>query len=117
MRLEVVNPHVTPLTRVTGITDDSPGRPWQPGDMCYVWQRPKCTGTVVSIQDDENLLVLWSVVPDLNAEEKASNQMACQIRDEIDADILHDLHAAGMVSKKTLLEKFGLPTDEHPTDV
>lgn len=109
MRLEVINLKVTSLVRLTAKTDVSDrGRSWQPGDMCYVFPRKQCLGTVIAVQDSESLLVLWSVLPQFTAEEKAVNHLAKQIGDEIDADILFDLHAAGLVSKKTVLEKFGL---------
>ena len=113
MRLEVVNLKVVPLVHYeAGFTNRYT---WSPGDLCFVQTRPKCLGTVVAVQDDEQVLVLWSVPPRFNEMEQAANQMACQVRDEIDANIFHDLYAAGMVSKKTVLEKFGL--DEPPSDL
>lgn len=48
-------------------------------------------GTVVAV-NDEQVSVLWSRMP--NSREDGVQQMAQQIRDELDVEILRDLQAA-----------------------
>lgn len=92
MKLEIVNPHVTVLARVG---DQDLQRDWHPGDLCYLWNKRSVTGTVIAVQNDENLLVLWSVIPHRSEIEKVHHQMACQIQAEFDAEIIRDLLAMG----------------------
>ena len=97
MSLEWMNPRVVPLSRLSKDDWQEPVTGWQPGDVCADWVNQAGYGLIVSVINDENMLVLWSKRP------VTSNPCS-----EVDLGQLTAMHANGFISKGALLRAAGL---------
>lgn len=92
MKLEVVNPRVVSLVP-PGVPRDSVHGPLCPGDLCCEYYSRASLGTIVAVISDEETLVLWST--ESTRLERAIGNLARQISDEEDNEILRILEEAG----------------------
>jgi hypothetical protein len=114
--------NVNLLVRTHGT--DMVNTPLMPGDMVRHWQDRDSTGMVIAVSHDARVapnleaLVLWSKLPfkgnypPQDAMPSAGHSLSAN--EELEQMLkLVDL---GVVSKKTLMEKFGLDPNERPDE-
>lgn len=100
-KLVLVNARTEPLKRV----DSKREGPLEPGEACHYWLDPDSYGLVISADEEqENVLVLWSIRPKFMVGEPSTNPCG-------EIMLMGD---TGLVSKETVMRWYGLNPEDRP---